>query len=296
MVTFKDISQEWHEFKKTRWSDGYQKDILEAFRKDVYPVVGNMHIAEIEPITMLEALRRIENRGATEKAGKTRRWCGEVFRYAIATGRAKYNPVVELKSAMMGHVYRRYPFLNAGELPDFLIAVDGYTGSRLAQLGLKILMLSWLRTVELRTSKWSYVDFNASVLSIPADVMKMGRPHLVPLSMQLSKLLRELHTLSGRFDNMFPGRNDPSHVMSENTINQMITTIGYKGRVVGHGFRHTMSTNLNDQGYPADWIELQLAHVDKNLIRGTYNHALYLEGRKEMLQWYADYIDELRLI
>ncbi|CAJ0996745.1 Prophage integrase IntS [Sodalis praecaptivus] len=126
--------------------------------------------------------------------------------------------------------------------------------------------------------------------------MKMNRPHVVPLSTQLIELLQELKTLSGQYENMFPGRNDPLDVMSENTINQMIRHIGYKGQVVGHGFRHTMSTILNDQGYSADWIELQLAHVDKNLIRGTYNHALYLDGRREMLQWYADYIDRLRLV
>lgn len=126
--------------------------------------------------------------------------------------------------------------------------------------------------------------------------MKMDRPHLVPLSDQLVVLLKELHGLTGRFVNMFPGRNDPSKVMSENTINRMIHTLGYKGRVVGHGFRHTFSTILNDRGFNSDWVELQIAHVDKNNIRGVYNHALYMEGRRGMMQWYADFIDQLRLI
>ncbi|CAJ0996747.1 Prophage integrase IntS [Sodalis praecaptivus] len=152
IITFKEIALEWHEFKKLRWSEGYQKDILEAFRKDVFPFVGNLPIANIEPVTMLDTLRKIENRGATEKAGKTRRWCGEVFRYAIATGRAKFNPLGELKSAMSGHVSSRYPFLKAEELPNFLIAVESYSGSKMTQLGLKILMLSGLRTV--RTAYW----------------------------------------------------------------------------------------------------------------------------------------------
>ncbi|MBG6242260.1 MAG: DUF4102 domain-containing protein [Candidatus Symbiopectobacterium sp. Dall1.0] len=296
-ITFKEIALEWHEFKKPRWSPGYASDVLESFGKDIFPAVGHLPVAEIEPIMMLSALRKIEARGATEKAAKTRRWCGEVFRYAVATGRAKYNPVGELKSAMIVHTSARHPFLRAEELPDLLAAVEGYAGSTLSKLGLQILMLSGLRTQELRYSQWSWIDLDGEKLwSIPAEVMKMGRPHTVPLSSQLVALLRELKVLSGRYANMFPGRNDPSKVMSENTINQMIAAIGYKGRVVGHGFRHTMSTILNDQGYNPDWIELQLAHVDKNAIRGTYNHAQYLEGRREMMQWYADYIDQLRLI
>ncbi|MGG2141734.1 tyrosine-type recombinase/integrase [Symbiopectobacterium sp. RP] len=296
-ITFKEIAIEWHEFKKNRWSPRYAADILEAFGKDIFPALGNLAVAEIEPVMMLAALRKVEAHGATEKAAKTRCWCGEVFRYAVATGRAKFNPAGELKSAMVKHKSTRHPFLRVDQLPDFLMAVDGYTGSIITRLGLQILMLSGLRTQELRYSQWDWVDLDGEKLwSIPAEVMKMSRPHIVPLSSQLIALLRELKTLSGRYRNMFPGRNDPSKVMSNNTINRMIATIGYKGRVVGHGFRHTMSTVLNDQGFNPDWIELQLAHVDKNVIRGTYNQALYLDGRREMMQWYADYIDHLRLI
>ncbi|WP_336983804.1 tyrosine-type recombinase/integrase [Cedecea sp. HN178] len=295
-ITFKEIATEWHEFKKPRWSHGYASDILEAFNKDIFPAVGRLPVAEIEPVQMLTALRKIENRGATEKAAKTRRWCGEVFSYAVATGRAKYNPVSELNSAMTGHKGESFPFLTAEELPDFLAAVESYKGSSLPRLGLQIMMLAGLRTYELRHSKWDWVDFDNRLWEIPAEFMKMDRPHLVPLSNQLVLLLKELHGLTGRYVNMFPGRNDPSKVMSENTINRMIHVLGYKGRVVGHGFRHTFSTILNDKGFNSDWVEIQIAHVDKNNIRGVYNHALYLEGRREMMQWYADYIDQLRLI
>ncbi|WP_413725380.1 tyrosine-type recombinase/integrase [Sodalis sp. RH16] len=295
-ITFREIAAEWHSFKKPRWSEGYAKDIIEAFSKDIFPAVGAMPIIDIEPVDMLAALRVIEARGATEKAGKTRRWCGEVFRYAVATGRAKYNPVGELKSAMQSHEGERYPFLVAEELPDFLRAVEDYSGSVLAKLGIKILMLVGLRPGELRRGKWSEVDFDERLWAIPKERMKKRRDHLVPLSEQTILLLRELQKITGRFENMFPGRNDPSNVMSENTINQMIVAIEYKDRIVGHGFRHTMSTILNDQGFNSDWIEEQIAHADKNVIRGTYNHARYLEGRREMMQWYADYIDTLQLI
>lgn len=295
-ITFREIAAEWHEFRTPRWSAGYASDILEAFKKDIFPAVGDVAVIDIEPITMLKALRKIEARGATEKAAKTRRWCGEVFRYAVATGRCKYNPVGDLNSAMAGHEGESFPFLSAEQLPGFLDAVDGYSGSPLPKLGVKIMMLAGLRTHELRHSQWAWVDFDKALWEIPAEFMKMGRPHLVPLSRQIIELLKELYALTGRFKNMFPGRNDPSKVMSENTINQMIHALGYKDKVVGHGFRHTFSTILNDEGFNSDWVEIQIAHVDKNKTRGTYNHALYLEGRKEMMQWYADFIDGLRLI
>ncbi|WP_272518207.1 MULTISPECIES: tyrosine-type recombinase/integrase [unclassified Providencia] len=294
--TFRKLSIEWHEFKKSRWSAGYASDILEAFKMDIYPVIGELPVDSIEPIYALKALSAIEQRGATEKASKVRRWTSEVFKYAIATGRAKYNPVAELKSAMKGHVSSRFPFLTANELPDFLSAVSDYSGDPTTVLATKILMLTGLRTAELRFGEWSEIDFDARLWSIPRDKMKKRKDHLVPLSDQVIVLLKELSRLSGRFKYMFPNRSDPMKVMSENTINAMIKRIGWEGRIVGHGFRHTMSTILNDQGFPADWIELQLAHVDKNVIRGTYNHAQYLEGRREMLQWYADYIDKLCLI
>ncbi|QPT15200.1 integrase arm-type DNA-binding domain-containing protein [Serratia rubidaea] len=293
-ITFKDIAHEWHEFKKPSWSDVYAEDILEAFNKDIFPAVGGLSVADIEPVQMLAALRVIEGRGATEKAAKTRRWCGEVFGYAVATGRAKYNPVSELRKAMKGHKGVSFPFLEAEELPEFLSAVDGYLGSPLPKLGVKIMMLAGLRTRELRYSKWEWVDFDNALWEIPAEFMKKGRPHLVPLSRQLISLLKELYALTGRFENMFPGRVNPNKVMSESTINRMIHLIGYKDRVVGHGFRHTFSTILNDQGFNSDWVELQIAHVDKNKVRGVYNHALYLEGRREMVQWYSDYVDQLR--
>lgn len=293
-TTFKEIANEWHEFKKPSWSAVYAEDILEAFEKDIYPAVGRLPVSEIEPVQMLTALRVIENRGATEKASKTRRWCGEVFGYAVATGRAKYNPVSELRKAMKGHKGVSFPFLEAEEIPEFLSAVDGYLGSPLPKLGIKIMMLAGMRTRELRYSRWDWVDFDNALWEIPAEFMKMGRPHLIPLSKQLIALLKELYALTGRFVNMFPGRVNPKGVMCENTINKMIHAIGYKGRVVGHGFRHTFSTILNDQGFNPDWVEIQIAHVDKNKIRGVYNHALYLEGRREMVQWYSDYVDQLK--
>lgn len=235
----------------------------------------------------------MESRGATEKAKKVRQRCSEVFRYAIVTGRAEYNPAADLTSAMSGHESKHYPFLTVEELPDFFKALSGYTGSPLVVLAARLLILTGVRTGELRGACWSEFDFEKAVWEIPAERMKMKRPHLVPLSTQALEIVQQLKVMSGQYPLVFPGRNDPRKTMSEASINQVFKRIGYTGKVTGHGFRHTMSTILHEEGFNTAWIETQLAHVDKNAIRGTYNHAQYLDGRLEMMQWYADYIDKL---
>jgi len=142
-------------------------------------------------------------------------------------------------------------------------------------------------------AEWKEFDFDKRVWEVPIERMKMRRPHLVPLSYQVVAAPRELQAVTGRYNLVFPGRNDITKPMSEASINQVLKRIGYHGKATGHGFRHTMSTILHERGYNTAWIELQLAHVDKNTIRGTYNHAQYLEQRREMLQWYGDYVCEL---
>lgn len=288
--TFQAVALEWHGTKVSRWSEGYASDIIEAFNKDIFPYIGQQPVNEIKPLVLLNVLRRMENRGATEKAKKVRQRCSEVFRYAIVTGRAEYNPAADLTSAMSGHESKHYPFLTVEELPDFFKALAGYTGSPLVVLAARLLILTGVRTGELRGAFWSEFDLEKAVWEIPAERMKMKRPHLVPLSTQALEIVQQLKVMSGQYPLVFPGRNDPRKTMSEASINQVFKRIGYTGKVTGHGFRHTMSTVLHEEGFNTAWIETQLAHVDKNAIRGTYNHALYLEGRREMMQWYTDYI------
>ncbi|HBS5777938.1 TPA: tyrosine-type recombinase/integrase [Klebsiella pneumoniae] len=289
--TFQAVALEWHGTKVSRWSEGYASDIIEAFNKDIFPYIGQQPVNEIKPLVLLNVLRRMESRGATEKAKKVRQRCSEVFRYAIVTGRAEYNPAADLTSAMSGHESKHYPFLTVEELPDFFKALSGYTGSPLIVLAARLLILTGVRTGELRGAFWSEFDLEKAVWEIPAERMKMKRPHLVPLSTQALEIVQQLKVISGQYPLVFPGRNDPRKTMSEASINQVFKRIGYTGKVTGHGFRHTMSTILHEEGFNTAWIETQLAHVDKNAIRGTYNHALYLEGRKEMMQWYGDYVD-----
>jgi len=149
-------------------------------------------------------------------------------------------------------------------------------------------MITGVRTIELRAALWQEFDLDNGIWEIPAERMKMRRAHLVPLSTQALDLLNELKIMTGDYRYVFPGRNDPNKPMSEASVNQAIKRIGYGGKVTGHGFRHTLSTVLHEEGYSTAWIEMQLAHTDKNQIRGTYNHAQYLEGRRAMIQWYAD--------
>ncbi|MCP5895368.1 tyrosine-type recombinase/integrase [Klebsiella pneumoniae] len=291
--TFQAVALEWHGTKVSRWSEGYASDIIEAFNKDIFPYIGQQPVNEIKPLVLLNVLRRMESRGATEKAKKVRQRCSEVFRYAIVTGRAEYNPAADLTSAMSGHESKHYPFLTVEELPDFFKALAGYTGSPLVVLAARLLILTGVRTGELRGASWSEFDLEKAVWEIPAERMKMKRPHLVPLSTQALEIVQQLKVMTGQYPLVFPGRNDPRKTMSEASINQVFKWIGYTGKVTGHGFRHTMSTILHEEGFNTEWIETQLAHVDKNAIRGTYNHALYLEGRREMMQWYANYIGNI---
>ena len=272
--TFQEIACEWHSSKLYKWSEGYASDIMEAFNKDVFPYIGKKPIAEIKPLELLNVLRRMEGRGATEKAKKVRQRCGEVFRYAIVTGRAEYNPAPDLTSAMQGHESKHYPFLNTSELPTFFEALSGYSGSMLVVLAARLLIITGLRTGELRGAMWQEIDADAAVWEIPAERMKMRRPHIVPLSLQAQAIIMRIREMTGRYPYIFPGRNDPRKTMSEASINQVFKRIGYAGRVTGHGFRHTMSTILHEQGYNTAWIETQLAHVDKNSIRGTYNQVM----------------------
>ncbi|WP_241624710.1 tyrosine-type recombinase/integrase [Rosenbergiella epipactidis] len=291
--SFESIAIEWHNHKKENWSQGYAEDILEYLTKDIFPFIGKRAINEIKPAEMLAVLRKMEQRGVLDKLKKTRQACRQIFTHAVITGRAENNPVTDLSGALKAPKQKHFPHLNVEEIPAFLTELNKYSGSMITRIATKLLMITGLRTIELRTTEWADIDFDKGIWQIPAERMKMRRPHIVPISRQARELLEELHQLTGRGRYVFHGRNDAGKPMSEASINQVIKRIGYDGKATGHGFRHTLSTILHEQGYNSAWIETQLAHVDKNSIRGTYNHAQYLEGRRTMLQDYADYLDAL---
>lgn len=291
--TFKALALEWHEHKSQLWSEGYATDVMEAFELDIFPLLGNLPLIEIRPLQWLEAFRRIEARGALEKLRKTRQRCQEVYRFAIATGRAEYNPIADIGGALRTPVTRHYPFLPIAEIPALLRAIQNCAASDVVKIAARLLILTGVRTAELRCAPWAEFDLDQALWEIPAERMKARRPHLIPLSRQAVTALRELQRITGGYTLAFPGRTDPARPMSEAAVNQLLKRSGYEGRATGHGFRHTMSTTLHERGYPSEWVETQLAHADKNTIRGTYNHATYLESRRDMLQWYADNLDSL---
>ncbi|CDH02651.1 tyrosine-type recombinase/integrase [Xenorhabdus bovienii] len=291
--TFESIAREWYEGRKDRWSVGYREDMMDAFEKDVFPYIGHRPIAEIKPLELLDLLSIMEKRGVTDKLKKVRQRCGEVWTYAIITGRAEYNPAPDLASAFIPHQREHYAHLSVDELPEFLRSIDKYMGSQIVRTALRMLILTGVRPGELRKAEWSEIDLDKAVWTIPAKKMKMRRTHVVPLSEQVIDLLKQIQPISGSYQYVFPSRTDYRKNISDMAINTMIRRMGYSRRATGHGFRHTMSTILHDQDFNTAWVEKQLAHVDKNSIRGTYNHAQYLDGRREMLQWYANYMDAL---
>lgn len=290
--TFESIATEWLKAKSSGWSEDYADYVRRILENNIYPYLGSRPIKDIKPLELLAALQRIEKRGASELANKVRQRCGEVFRYAIVTGRAEYNPAPDLASALHSYDRKHYPFLSASELPEFLQKLSGYSGSIITQQASILLMLTGLRTVELRMAEWDEIDFENAVWEIPQARMKKKRPHLVPLSHQAIDALLKVKQHTGNYRYIFSGRNDVNKPMSEASVNMVLKRIGYDKKATGHGFRHTMSTILHEEGFNSAWIEIQLAHVDKNSIRGTYNHAMYLEGRRDMMQWYADYLEK----
>lgn len=291
--SFSSIYQEWYEHKKQVWSEVYSTELSRMFQDDILPLIGGMEINEIEPMQILEVIRRFEDRGAMERANKARRRCGEVFRYAIVTGRAKYNPAPDLADAMKGYRKKNYPFLPAEQIPAFNKALAGFSGSIVSRVATQVLQYTVLRTKELRSMQWSNVDFETRTITIAEEVMKGRRPHLVPMSDQVVSLLETLRPVTQPISSfVFAGRNDKTKPISENAVLLVIRQIGYEGLASGHGFRHQFSTIMNENEWPADAIEKQLAHANSGSIRGIYNHAQYMDKRREMMQWWADWVDE----
>lgn len=292
-LLFKEIANEWQEKRAPTWSEKYAVQLSSALNTYIYPSLGNTLLSSIKPLQLLHVLEAAEAIAPTT-AAKLRQWCGEIFTYAIITGRAEVNPATGLSRAMKRTTTEHFAHLEEHEIAGFLQSLEGtrYATER-TYLAIRLLMIVGLRPGELVNAPWNEIDFERSTWDIPKERMKKRRPHMVPLSNQAITILERLRTLSAYSPYIFPNRNNPAKPMTKGALLTLINRIGYGGRVTPHGFRHTMSTILHEIGYNTLWIDTQIAHVDKNSIRRTYNHAQYLEGRREMLQWYADHIDSL---
>lgn len=295
--TFEAVAREWFEAKRAGWSLSHAGAVLSRVDKQLVPTLGARPIAEIEPAEVLDTIRKIEARDALEMASKTRIVAGQVFRYAIATGRAKTDPTRDLRGAFKTREVQHYAKLREEDLPEFLAKLDQYDGNALTRYALKLLMLTFVRTGELRGARWPEFDFEKRVWRIPAERMKTRAEHIVPLSDQALAVLEDLKVLTWGEKGeglVFPNENKPREPMSENTILFALYRMGYRGRATGHGFRATASTILNEQGFRPDVIERQLAHKEQNKVRAAYHHSEYLVERRQMMQSWADFLDAKR--
>jgi integrase len=292
--SFEAIAREWLTAKTPGLVPRHAGYIRRRMENDLLPTLGGRPIKDITAPEVLAVVRTIEKRGAVDLASRALQYCGQVFLYAIATGKAERNPAADLKGALRTHVKKHFAHLKAMDLPEFLGKVKAYHGHTQTKLAVMLLMLTFVRTSELRGATWDELDLNKAEWRIPDHRMKMRRDHIVPLSRQAIAAFEELKRLNGNWKYVFPNPHNPTKYMSENAVLYALYRMGYHSRATGHGFRHTASTILNESGlFNSDVIERQLAHVHGNKIRGVYNHAEYLPERRRMMQWWADYLDEV---
>jgi integrase len=294
--SFEAIAQEWIS-KRPDVDPGTVKRDYDRLRKFIYPYVGKRPIASIEAPELLDALRKIEARGRHETAHRTKSVCGRVFRYAIATGRAKRDVSADLRGALTPPPNNNLAAITEpAKVGELLRAIDCYSGHDYTALALKLLPLVFTRPGELRAARWSEINFQEAEWRIPAGRMKKRREHIVPLSRQALAILRELHPLTGNRVFLFPSLLAPNErPMSNNTMNTALRRMGYsREEMTSHGFRSVASTLLNEQGFAPEVIEPQLAHAERNQVRAVYNRSLRLAERRKMMQVWADYLEGLR--
>lgn len=293
--SFEVVAREW--LSKQTWVAGYRDKVEAWLVNDVFPYIGGKPVAEVAAPEFLRVARRIEERGAVESAHRILQNCGQVMRFAIATGRADRNPVADLRGALAtaegGHHAAITDPLALGGL---LRAIDGYSGDAVTRAALKLSGLLFVRPGELRHAEWAEIDLDKAEWNIPAGKMKMRQPHLVPLCDQAVTILRELHALTGRGQYVFPGGRSPKRPMSNNAINAALRRMGYGSDVItAHGFRATARTLLDEVlGFRPDYIEHQLAHAVRDPNGRAYNRTAHLAERRKMMQGWADYLDGLR--
>jgi integrase len=295
--TFEAVAREWIAKKKPGWTPYYLRQVERFLEADVFPYVGNLPIRNVTAAHLLEIVRRVEGRGAETVALLVRQWASAIFRYAVATLRADIDPAAALRGAIhRPKVVHRKP-MTREQMADFVKALDSYGGYRTTVIALRLMLLTFVRTVELRAAHWTEIDLDRAEWRIPAERMKMREPHIVPLSRQAVELLRELHSYTGGRGFLFPNYRNPKTCMTATTLNRALERMGFNGKdsigFSAHGFRATASTILNEIGFRPDVIERQLAHAERNKVRASYNQAEYLEERRAMMQQWADMVDEI---
>lgn len=306
--SFEAVAREWHGVKAAEWTPRHAEAVLMTLQRYLFPKLGNRPISEIEAHELLLVLRQVEQTGKLDTAKRLRERCNAIFRLAISTGRARFNPASSLVDALQTPVSKPRPALRQNELPAFLLALDSTETITLqTKLLFQILMICFTRIGETVRAEWDHIDFENALWTIPPDNRKLKRKlkatansHVVPLPRQALEVFRQLMNYRDTNPYVFPGFRRPGTHMSEATPLKALERMGYGGKntdnghVVTHGFRATASTILNESGFNPDAVERQLSHTEPNLVRAAYNRAQYMEERRHMLQCWADYLDEIR--
>ena len=293
--SFEVVAREWFQKQAPIWSDIHQKNVISKLEKNIFPYLGDDTVAAISAPNLLRVLRKIEERGAIETAHRTLSICGQVFRYAIATARAERDVAADLKGALPPVKRKHLPaIVDPERLSALLLEIDGYSGTLPVQCALKLAPLVFLRPGELRKAKWSDINLDDATWSF--IVRKTMTPLIIPLARQSVEILRELEPVSGRHEYVFPNGRGPTRPMSENAVLAALRRLGIpKDEMCGHGFRATARTIIAEQlGFRPELIELQLAHKVRDPLGRAYNRTQFLKQRQNMMQVWADYLDDLR--
>ena len=295
--TFEKVAREWFNKFEPNWAPGHAVKIKGRLENDVYPYIGQRPILEITAPELLRVLRRIESRGALDSAHRVRTTCSQIFRYAVATGRAERDPAADLRGALPPTQKKHLPAItDPKKVAGLLRAIDGYEGSFVTKCALRIAPLLFVRPGELRHMEWAEIDLDAAEWNIPAEKMKMGQSHLVPLSSQAVEILQEIQPLTDTGRYVFPSTRTSQRPMSNNTVLAALRRMGFeKSEMTGHGFRAMARTMLDEVlNVRPDFIEHQLAHAVRDPNGRAYNRTAFLPERREMMQTWADYLDGLK--
>ena len=291
--SFNNIAFEWWNNEKDGWKEDHANNVWRTLEVDVLPYLGSRPITGITSGELLDVVRAVESRGALDVASRILQRCGAVFRFAIQTDRLAYNPARELQGALKSRKVKSRPSMSREELPHFLKSIDNYSGEMVTILALRLTVLTFVRPAEIRFARWEEFDLEDKLWRIPAVRMKMSSDHLVPLPRQTLDLLERLRPITGHYDLLFPGFRGKDRPISENTMNQALNRMGYRGEATPHGFRNTANSILIEK-FNIEAVDKQLGHQQRNKVRAAYSrHAEYLEDRVKIMDWWGNYIEQM---
>lgn len=306
VITFESVARDWHASNQ-KWSESHSGRVLKSLEDNLFDAIGKRNIAELKTRDLLVPIKAVEMSGRLEVAARLQQRTTAIMRFAVQSGLIDYNPAQEIAGAVATAKRQHRAALELNRIPELLHRIDTYTGRPLTRLAVELTLLVFIRSSELRFARWSEVDFETAMWTIPGEReplegvkhshrgSKMRTPHLVPLSRQALTILEQIKRMSGNRELIFVGDHDPRKPMSENTVNKALRVMGYdtKVEVCGHGFRTMACSSLIESGlWSKDAVERQMSHQERNSVRAAYIHkAEHLGERRLMLQWWADYLD-----